>query len=301
MGRRARAIGARRGRGCPLTDMRPSERLTLSFLVGLSALAVPGLPGSATSLAVFVALAAATLLLARNGAGPPRLVRDFFPVALVIAVYLALEPVIVGGNSGRWDAIFAAVDERWAGGLVAAWHGAFGRRALAVDAVYVSYLSYYLVPIVAVVLARREGPEAFERGVFTLLLCYYASFIGYLLFPTSGPRLPPQDEARLLGGGAISDLVRAFLQYAEKTRLDAFPSGHTAISLVAWAVGVRASRRAALPLGAWVAAVVFSTVYVHVHYVVDVAAGAVLAGIVLVAADALLRALSPRERPEEAL
>jgi membrane-associated phospholipid phosphatase len=281
--------------------MRPSERLTLSFLVGLSALAVPALPGSATSLAVFVALAAATILLARNGAVAPRLVRDFFPVALVIAVYLALEPVIVGGNPGRWDAIFAALDERWAGGLVAAWHGAFGRRAVAVDAVYVAYLSYYLVPITAVVLARRNGPEAFERGVFTLLLVYDASFIGYLLFPTSGPRLPPQDEARLLGGGAVSDLVRAFLQVAEKTRLDAFPSGHTAISLVAWAVGVRASRRAALPLGAWVAAVVFSTVYVHVHYVVDVVAGAILAGLVLATADALLHAFSPRGRPEEAL
>jgi membrane-associated phospholipid phosphatase len=281
--------------------MRPSERLTLAFLAALSAVAVPGLPGSGTSLAVFVTLGAATVLLARNGAVAPRVVRDFFPVAAVICVYLALEPVIVGGNTGRWDAILAALDERWAGAIVAAWRGAFGRAALAVDAVYVAYLSYYLVPIVAVVLARREGPDAFERGVFTLLLCYWASFVGYLLFPAAGPRLSPQDEARLLGGGAVSDLVRAFLHWAEKTRLDAFPSGHTAISLVALAVGTRASRRAAAPLAAWVAAVVFSTVYVHVHYVVDVVAGAILAAIVLATADALLHALSPRGRPEEAL
>lgn len=280
--------------------MRPSERLTLGFLACLAAVAVPALPGSATSLATFAGVAAATVLLARNGAAPA-LVRDFFPVALVVCVYLALEPVIVGGNTGRWDAILAGVDERWASGLVAAWRGAFGRPAPVVDAIYVTYLSYYLVPIAAVVLARRQGPEVFERGVFTLLLCYYASFVAYLLFPTSGPRLPAQDEARLLGGGAVSDLVRAFLQWAEKTRLDAFPSGHTAISLVALAVGTRASRRALVPLGAWVAAVVFSTVYVHVHYVVDVVAGAILAGVVVATADALLHALSPRGRPEEAI
>jgi membrane-associated phospholipid phosphatase len=280
--------------------MRPSERLTLSFLAALSAVALPALPATGVSLAVFAALAAATVLLAREGAGVPRLVRDYFPVALVVAVYLALEPVIAGGNSGRWDAALAALDERFAAPLVAAWRGAFGRRAAAVDAAYAVYLSYYLVPVSAAVLARRRGPEAFERAVLAILLCYYASFAGYLLFPAAGPRLALADEA-LLGGGAVSDLARAFLRAAEKTRLDAFPSGHTAISLVAGIVGARAAPRAAPALAAWIAAVVFSTVYVHVHYVVDVAAGIALAAAVVAGAAAVGRALEPSERPEEAV
>ena len=280
--------------------MRPSERLTLSFLAALWAIALPSLPGSGLSLAAFAALAAATVLLARDSA-VPRVVRDFFPIALVIAVYLALEPVIAGGNPGRWDAVFAAWDERWAGGLVTAWRGAFGRRAAAVDAVYVAYLSYYLIPVTVAVLAHRRGPEAFERAVFTILLCYYASFAGYLLFPTSGPRLPAGDEARLLGGGAVSDLVRGFLRVAEKTRLDAFPSGHTAIALTSGFVGKRVAPRAAPALAAWIAAVIFSTVYVHVHYVVDVLAGIALAGAVVAGAGAAYRLLAPRERPGEAL
>jgi membrane-associated phospholipid phosphatase len=281
--------------------MRPSERLTLSFLAALSAIALPSLPGSGVSLAAFAALAAATVLLARDGSGVPRVVRDFFPVALVIAVYLALEPVIAGGNAGRWDAVFAAWDERWVRGLVAAWRGTFGRQAAAVDAVYLAYLSYYLVPITAVVLARRRGPEAFERAVFTILLCYYASFAGYLLFPTSGPRLPQADEARLLGGGALAELVRGFLHVAEKTRLDAFPSGHTAISLVSGFVAKRAAPRAAPALAAWIVAVVFSTVYVHVHYLADVLAGIALAAAIVAGAGAAYRMLAPHERPREAL
>lgn len=281
--------------------MRSSERLTLAFLAALSALALPSLPGSGLSLVAFAALAAATVILAREGESVPRVVRDFFPVALVIAVYLALEPVISGGNPGRWDAVLAAWDERWASGLVAAWRGALGRRAAAVDAMYLAYLSYYLVPIVAVILARRHGHEPFERAVFTVLLCYYGSFAGYLIFPTSGPRLPPEDEARLLGGGAVSELVREFLRVAEKTRLDAFPSGHTAISLVSGFVGSRAAPRAAPALAAWIVAVVYSTVYVHVHYVVDVLAGIALAGAVVAGAGAAYRILAPHERPREAL
>jgi membrane-associated phospholipid phosphatase len=279
--------------------MRVSERLTLAFLAALSAVALPGLPGSALSLAVFVALAAATVLLAREGGPALRLVRDFFPVAAVIVVYLALEPVIVGGNSGRWDHVLAAWDERWAAGLVEAWRGAFGRPAGVVDAVYAVYLSYYLVPIAAVVLARRHGPEVFERAVFTILLCYLASFAAYLLFPASGPRVPQADEARLLGGGAISDLVRAFLRVAEKTRLDAFPSGHTAVSLVSGVVAARvASRVTAAAMWAWIAVVVFSTVYIHVHYVADVVAGALLAAATLACAGAISGALAPRAQPE---
>ncbi|HEY6100178.1 MAG TPA: phosphatase PAP2 family protein [Anaeromyxobacter sp.] len=281
--------------------MRPSERLTVSFLAALAALAAFGTPPDPISLAVLVALAAATAFLVRAEGGPLGVVRDFSPVAIVIAVFLVLEPVIAGVNPRRWDAFFAGWDARWLGALVPAWRGAFGRAAPVVDAVYLAYLSYYAFPLAAALLARRRGPEPFERAMFTILLCFYASYAGYVLFPTSGPRVPHADEARLLGGGAVSDLVRAFLRGAERTQLDAFPSGHTAITLVSLATGARAAPRAAPALLAWALAVVFSTVYIHVHYAADVVAGALLALLVAATADALARAIAPRAHPRVAL
>ena len=281
--------------------MRPSERLTTSFLVGLSALAALGTPREGRALAVLVALAAATVLLARVEAGPLRAMRDYFPVVVVLGTFLVLEPVIAGVNPRRWDPFFAAWDDRWAASLVAAWRGLARRTAPFVDAVYLAYVSYYVIPIAAALAARRRGPDAFERAVFVVVACFYASFAGYLLFPTSGPRLSAADEARLLGGGAVSGLVRAFLRTAEKTTLDAFPSGHTAVALVAAALGARAAPRATPAFGAWALAIVFSTVYIHVHYAVDVLAGVGLAAAVLAAAPALSRALAPRGRPGPSL
>jgi len=281
--------------------MRPSERLTVGFLAALAALAAAGTPRDPPALALFVALAAATVLLARARSGPLRAVRDFFPVAVVLGVFLVLEPVIAGVNPRRWDAFFAAWDARWLGTLVPAWRGAFGRAPAVVDAVYLAYLSYYAIPIAVALIARRRGPEAFERTVFAVLLAFYASYVGYFLYPTSGPRVPSADEARLLGGGAVSDLVRAFLRDAEKTRLDAFPSGHTAVTLVCAAAGARLSPRAAVALVAWALAIVFSTVYIHVHYAVDVLAGAVLAAVVASTAGAVARALATLGAPREAL
>src|SRR5512138_1858239 len=100
--------------------MRPSERLTAGFLCAIAVLALAA--RAPLSALAFVAVAAATVILARTAAnGPARPVRDFFPVAAVIATYLLLEPAIVGLNGARWDAALAAFDDRHLAGLVASW------------------------------------------------------------------------------------------------------------------------------------------------------------------------------------
>ncbi len=274
-----------------MSAMRASERLTAGFLVAFAAAALAG--GALQVALAFAVLAGTTAFLAR--AGPPHgaaaLVRDFFPVAVVLVTYMLLEPAIEGVNPRRWDAVFAGLDDRYLAGLVRAWRGALGRASWLTDASYVAYVSYYAFPIVAASLVRARGQGPFERAVFLVLLSFYASFAGYFLFPTAGPRVSPQDEVRLLGGGAVSDAVRAFLRTAERTRLDAFPSGHTAVALASAAACARAFPRLAAPFAVWAGAVVFSTVYVHVHYAVDVVAGAALAALATAFAGRLARAV----------
>jgi membrane-associated phospholipid phosphatase len=276
--------------------MRPSERLTAVVLVALAAAALAAGPASRASALGFLGLLAATALLAavdpRSRAGA--FVRDFFPVVTVVAVFMLLAPVIAGLNPRRFDALFAAVDARWFPALVPRWRNAFGRAPWFTDLAYLAYVSYYAMPIRVALLARRHGPWAYEAAVFPIVLAFYASYAGYLLFPTSGPRLSPGDAARLVGGGQVSDLVRSFLLFAERTQLDAFPSGHAAVAIVSAAVGARLAPARGPAFLAWAGAVVFSTVYIHVHYAVDVVAGAVLAAAVIAGAPALARALSRR-------
>jgi membrane-associated phospholipid phosphatase len=276
--------------------MRGSERLTALVLLLLSAAAaVSGAPGAGTRLLALAGLLGLVLLLGRTGAGagPLGLVRDFAPVAIVVVVFSLLQPLIVALNPIRYDAFLAAVDARWFAPVVAAWRGALGRPAWFTDLVYVAYWSFYLLPVAVAVAARAwRGPAAFEQAVFTLLLAFYLSYLGYFLWPASGPRLPPADEAAVLGGGAVSEAVRAFLHAAEATTLDAFPSGHTALSVVPAVLGARLFPRWWPVLTAWAVAVVFATVYIRVHYVADVVAGAALGLAVL--------ALAPGQRPRTA-
>ncbi len=264
--------------------MRPSERLTLVAVLVLSAVTAAVRPeGSGLRLAAFLGIAATTVLLARvpsgGGAG---FLRDWLPVGAVLAVFLLLQPIIEAAVPWRLDAALAALDARWLSRLVDAWRGAFGRPAAFSDAIYLAYASYYLLPIIVAAVAWRRDPSTFERTAFALLLGFYLTFLGYLVLPASGPRPPVAEEARLLGGGALSDSVRAFLHAAESTTLDAFPSGHTAIAVLSGVLGSRLLGRAAsVALWSWAAMIVFATVYIHVHYAVDVLAGLALAAFVL--------------------
>jgi len=276
--------------------LRPSERLTalaLATLLGVAFLVRPqGWPPVAFA---FAAMLLVLGLLPRLPGGRAwARIRDFAPVAVVLGTFLLLQPLVAGANGRRWDAALAGVDARWFAALAVHWRGAFGRPVPLTDFVYAAYASFYFLPLSVAILARRLGPARFERIVFTLLLGFYLSFLGYFLWPAEGPRVPPALEAAVLGGGGFSEGVRAFLRVSERTTLDAFPSGHTALSLLSALLATRPFPRLAPLFWAWALAIVFATVYVSVHYVVDVMAGALLVPITLLAAGPLTRILGPR-------
>ncbi|WP_291272149.1 phosphatase PAP2 family protein [Geothrix sp.] len=270
--------------------LRPSERLTVLVLAILLALALLARPeGWLLRTFTFAGLLAFSLGLGRARGQVALLLRDFVPVLVVLLVFLLLQPLVVAVNAHRWDAVLAELDRRWFGSLAAAWRGALGRPAAFTDVVYLAYASFYFLPLSVGVLARvRLGPARFERVAFAILLGFYLSFLGYFLWPAEGPRVPEALAPVQLGGGAISQAIRAFLRGAEATTLDAFPSGHTALSVLPALLVTRCFPRLAPLFWAWAGAIVFATVYIGVHYLTDVAAGLLLAGLAL----ALARPLS---------
>ena len=146
------------------------------------------------------------------------------------------------------------------------------------DLAYLLYLSYFFVPfILAIVAYRLQSAYAFRELVFTIVLTFYLSYLGYMLFPTLGPRVPPEAQSLAIGGGAVSDLARQFLGWAEQNPTDAFPSGHTAVALLCLIRARRVSARLSRIYVPLVIGIIFSTVYLHYHYVVDVLGGAALA------------------------
>ncbi len=273
-------------------NLRGSERLSFAAVVILIVLALAGHTRESLQTIPILALIGAGIpafALLGPRARAWGVARDFLPVLVITGVFSMLEPIITGVNPARWDASFAAVDEQFFPAVVAGWRGFLGRPARFTDAIYIVYFSYYVFPVVvgAVVRFTRTAAD-YEELAFTVLLSFYLCYVGYFLWPTSGPRVSEGAEA-MLGGGAVSQAIRTFLRAAEGNHLDAFPSGHTGVSLVTLALGWRLLPSWRPWLVVWTATIVFATVYIHVHYVIDVVAGTGAGLGVLVLATVALR------------
>lgn len=298
----------KRGQGPAGGPLEPVDRLLL-WALGALGLTVATLAGTISTfqgragrfLAVFAALAlflwASARLAPRSKAGDA--LHAFAPLAVVIGIFQTVGFVVAVANSARWDAYFAAMDHRLFGGWVDAWRGALGRPAWFTDLLSVFYVSYYVVPVaMGVALYARGRREEFDRLTFGLQATLLSSYVLYFLFPTAGPRVPIEQAPAVLGGGAVSEGVRWFLHTCEMNAFDAFPSGHTAVSLVFLAYGWRMFPRWRVPLAVTAGGIVFSTVYLSHHYVVDIVAGAALALGLLAAMPWVHRAFGVRLRAQ---
>lgn len=283
-----------------MTTIRPVDVLCGAFLVALL-LVVAGaagrLPHPGRTAAVLVALLAgyaAVVALARARPAPAaRFAHAFYPVAVVVVVFDALADVagyLIGPDR---DAALTALDLAlfgvhptvWLERLVTPW---------LTDLMHLAYVSYYALPLVVCgrLYARGAGKE-FDLAAFTLTLTLFLSYVGYLLVPAQGPRaLVAALQTAPLDGVLVTEPIRRTLETLERLKRDAFPSGHTAVAVVAVALARRLDRRlfpGILPFGA---GVVLSTVYTRYHYVVDVIAGLALAALCLALGPALHRRLA---------
>ncbi len=277
------------------------DNLSLLFIGGLAGLTLAChallLSTAGVVLGVLVALALAILGAAWWAPRSPlgNVAHSFLPVLLLPVLFNTLGPVIDCVSPQRWDATFSRLDASIFGTAAFHWHHAFGRPWWLTDFAYLMYVSYYALPLaLGVILYLQRRRAHFDELVFTVVLCFYLTYVGYLLFPTVGPRIPIEDEAAVLGGGMISHGIRAFLHFAERTTTDAFPSGHTAVALVCLFLGWRMLSPLRAPLVVVVAGIVFTTVYLHYHYVVDVVAGAGLGIVTPAVARVIRHGLEPR-------
>jgi membrane-associated phospholipid phosphatase len=158
-----------------------------------------------------------------------------------------------------------------------------------------AYISYYFIPVaLGVTLIARARRAEFEEALFGIILCFYLSYLGYLLVPAIGPRFTLQHlQTSGLQAGPFVTSVQEMLNRLEHNKTDAFPSGHTAIALVslmyAGKMREKVLFRLLVPV---VLALLVSTVYLRYHYVIDVIAGIALATLTMVLAAPMERFLS---------
>jgi membrane-associated phospholipid phosphatase len=256
--------------------------MMLAFIAAMAAVAVLAHPEPLHFLVLLAILALAFVVAAwwgqRSELG--RVAHAFLPLPIVVTIFNVAGPLIGVANSLRFDETMARIDQQWFGPLVPAWRQLLGRPIWLTDGASLFYVSYYVIPLgMCIALWVQRRWKDFDELAFGLIATLLLSYVGYFLVPTTGPRVPHELELQVLGGGTFSARVRDFLRAAEVNQLDAFPSGHTALSLVYLGFGWRMfpSWKIRIPLAVSVVGIVFATVYLSLHYAIDLVAGAILA------------------------
>lgn len=156
----------------------------------------------------------------------------------------------------------------------------------------VAYGSYYLLPFVLVVdLYRKKRRKAFKNVFMLVMLGFYLSYLGYVAVPAIGPRFTLHDFERTeeeLPGLLVTSALRVYTNTGESAppgteypaaaiQRDVFPSGHTEITLLVMLLAFRYRARSRWFLLVTGSLLVFGTVYLRYHYVIDLIGGAIFA------------------------
>jgi membrane-associated phospholipid phosphatase len=255
-----------------------------------------------------VAMAIAMLVCALCRRPVRQAVGEWGPLVLLIALYMQLEPYTHLRPPA--DAQLLALDRLLFGETPSEWLLPL-RRPWLTEALALAYSSYFLLPLGAAAPAylptvqTPEGPRMRHRERFRTILCAHLlalalGFVGYILIPARGPRYFLPAAAPLHGTLGYYEWAVAQWNAMQEVTYDAFPSLHTANAALAVYHAFR--HRALYPKLPWLITppsvlLVLSTLYLRMHYAVDVAAGLLLAAGAAWLAPRLPRAMPALPRP----
>lgn len=216
-----------------------------------------------------------------------RLVREWYLVPAILFIYTQASSIAYSLHGRDYDDILIGIDRFLFGLDPTVWAYRFAHPVIT-EILQLAYSSYYLFFIALFFeLYRRRNRTDFHSGAMMIVYGFYLSYIGYLLVPAVGPRFTLHDfflyDKELPGilltpilrdvinaGGGIAEGVSNPIDFVHR---DAFPSGHTQLTLTAMYLAF--TRRS---MHRWWLLVVGSlliiaTIYLRYHYMIDVVAG----------------------------
>jgi membrane-associated phospholipid phosphatase len=228
-----------------------------------------------------------------------RLFHYWYPLVYVSFCYREMSAIIRAWRRPAVDVELARIDLAFWGANPTVWLERFRSPALAETLEVVYALFVPAVLLVAVVLWRQKRFYEFRYYAFLMASGFLVSYAGYFLAPARGPRFLLHDlQTYDLRGLWLFDSLRRLLDNIESAHYDCFPSGHTEMTILAWWGSRAISTNLFRVMFAYTLGVVFATVYLRYHYTVDVLAGAIAAGALILMTPWIYRVLGGKRGGE---
>ncbi|MCK9424716.1 MAG: phosphatase PAP2 family protein [Ignavibacteriaceae bacterium] len=216
-----------------------------------------------------------------------KLVHYWYPVPLIFITFKELYLMIKPIRQVDYDYLLIQID-RWIFGAdptVVLHKIAF---PLLTEFLQIVYATFYFLPmILAVSLYFNKKYLEADYAIFAVIYGFFVSYIGYFFFPAIGPRFTLHDFAATnqeLPGIFLTNFLREIINSGESipagtlnpqmlVQRDVFPSGHTMMTAIVMYLSVKFNSKAKWFLVICGSLLIFSTVYLRYHYVVDLLGG----------------------------
>jgi|YNPMSStandDraft_1061717.scaffolds.fasta_scaffold00017_9 membrane-associated phospholipid phosphatase len=151
------------------------------------------------------------------------------------------------------------------------------------------YMTFFFMPVIhGVELHLHRRDFEFDILLRNILFGFYLSYLLYFIMPAVGPRFTLYDFSLLqqelpgilltdffrnvvnAGGGIINSTIAPALQ----VNRDCMPSGHTMMTLINITLAFKFKSRLRYVFLIFGSSLIFATIYLRYHYVVDLIAGA---------------------------
>ncbi|PKP08020.1 MAG: hypothetical protein CVU09_17645 [Bacteroidetes bacterium HGW-Bacteroidetes-4] len=168
------------------------------------------------------------------------------------------------------------------------------------ELMYLGYFSYYLLIIgIPVLTYIKLGPAKSERIIFIVVNSFYLYYLFFILIPVAGPQFYFKSSlANLPEGYLFGYLVRS-VQVLGEAPTGAFPSSHVSICLMLlWLTAKNLKKWLTLVIPITVL-LLFSTVYIKAHYLIDVLAAAIITPFVYCVSKQIYHLFTLKIKPYE--
>ena len=271
------------------------DKLILAYFAIMAAMLLAWwsrIPGAGLLLAWHVLGAALIVFEVKRPNPTSWIFRNWYPLLYVASCYKEMANFFPLARGVTYDAQLARLDQRLWGVSPSLWIVRLETplRTEILQWIYTAFVPAVLV--VAIIFWSRKQYREFQYYGFLISLGYLASYLGYVLWPARGPRLFFKEFDTLpLQGLWLFQAMQHGLDRLESVAYDAFPSGHTELTILAWWSTRKLSKVCFGAYFAYTSGIIFATVYLRYHYTVDVFAGALLAVFLIVATGFLYRIL----------
>lgn len=219
------------------------------------------------------------------------LVRRLYIIPVVFFIYSNIHLFIPLVNPDDYDNVLIAWDYALFGVNPTEWLNQFATPILT-EYLQLSYMMFYVIPFVlGVEFTLRERDDRFFDFARLVIFGFFVSYLLYFFMPAIGPRFTVHEFAALnselpglfltntfrnmvnAGGGVFPETLNP----AEIINRDCMPSGHTMMTFVGIIIAFNFNSKFKWIILFIGLSLIFSTVYLRYHYVVDVMAGIIFA------------------------